>query len=336
MTYYCGIDLHSNNHYVCVIDDEDNRVLERKLDNDADLLIACLTEYKDELMAVAIESTFNWYWLSGASTDAGFEVRLVNTTKVIQYSGLKRADDRYDAFFLAHLMRLNILPTGYICPLELRGLRDLSRKRMSLVQTRTQQILSIKTQYQRATGNRLSTNELKLKKFELPIIGDANVQMALNANFSIMKALTMQIRSIEKCILDQAMPMDCFQLIKSIDGIGDILTLVILLETGDINRFKGSGNYASYCRCVDSLRESNGKSKGENNRKNGNKYLSWAYIEAANSAIRHNKKAQQFYQRKKAKTNQVVALKALSSKLAKACYHVMAKGVPFDEDKLFA
>ena len=70
MTYYCGIDLHSNNHYVCVIDDEDNRVLERKLDNDADLLIACLTEYKDELMAVAIESTFNWYWLSDALTES--------------------------------------------------------------------------------------------------------------------------------------------------------------------------------------------------------------------------------------------------------------------------
>ena len=206
MTYYCGIDLHSNNHYVCVIDDEDNRVLERKLDNDADLLIACLTEYKDELMAVAIESTFNWYWLSDALTDAGFEVRLVNTTKVIQYSGLKRADDRYDAFFLAHLMRLNILPTGYICPLELRGL-----------------ILSIKTQYQRATGNRLSTNELKLKKFELPIFGDANVQMALNANFSIMKALTMQIRLIEKCILDQAMPMDCFQLIKRLATLGPFI-----------------------------------------------------------------------------------------------------------------
>jgi len=336
MTYYCGIDLHSNNHYVCVIDENDNRVFERKLDNEARLLIACLAEFKDKLIAVAIESTFNWYWLSDALIEAGFEVRLVNTTAVIQYSGLKRADDRYDAFFLAHLMRLGILPTGYICPVELRGLRDLSRKRMSLVQTRTQQILSIKTQYQRATGNRLSTNELKLKKFELPIIGDANVQMALGANFSLMKALTMQIKSIERCILEQAAPMDNFSLIKGIDGIGDILTLVILLETGDIKRFKGPGNYASYCRCVDSRWESNGKRKGENNRKNGNKYLSWAFIEAANFAIRHNKKAQQFYQRKKAKTNQVVALKALSSKLAKACYHVMAKGVPFDEDKLFA
>ena len=336
MTLYCGIDLHSNNHYVCVIDDNDQRLLERKLDNDSKLLIACLSEYKDELLAIAIESTFNWYWLVDALIDAGFEVRLVNTTKVTQYNGLKRADDRYDAFFLAHLMRLNILPTGYICPVELRGLRDLSRKRMSLVQTRTQQILSIKTQYQRCTGNSLRTNELKLKNFELPIIGDANVQMAMAANYSIMKALTMQIKSIEKCILEQAMPMDSFHLIKGVDGIGDILTLVILLETGDIKRFKGPGNYASYCRCVDSLRESNGKRKGENNRKNGNKYLSWAYIEAANFAIRHNKKAQQFYQRKKAKTNQVVALKALSSKLAKACYHVMAKGVPFDEDKLFA
>ena len=185
MTLYCGIDLHSNNHYVCVIDDNDQRLLERKLDNDSKLLIACLSEYKDELLAIAIESTFNWYWLVDALIDAGFEVRLVNTTKVTQYNGLKRADDRYDAYFLAHLMRLNILPTGYICPVELRGLRDLSRKRMSLVQTRTQQILSIKTQYQRCNGNRLRTNELKLKNFELPIIGDANVQMAMAANYSI-------------------------------------------------------------------------------------------------------------------------------------------------------
>lgn len=250
--------------------------------------------------------------------------------------GLKRTDDRYDAYFLAHLMRLDILPTGYICPVELRGLRDLSRKRMSLVQNRTQQILSIKTQYQRNTGRSLSTNELKLKDFQLPVVGDNNVQMAMQANFYIMKALKQQIKQLEKCILEQAQPMDHFELIKSVDGIGVILTWVILLETGDITRFRGPGNYASYCRCVDSRRESNGKRKGENNRKNGNKFLAWAYIEAANHMIRHNEKAQRFYQRKKAKTNQVVALKALSCKIAKGCYHVMAKGVPFDEEKLFA
>ena len=336
MTFYCGIDLHSNNHYVCVIDDNDNRVFEKKLMNDASLLIAALAEYRAELKSVAIESTFNWYWLSDALTVAGFHVSLVNTTKVVQYSGLKRADDRYDAFFLAHLMRLNILPTGYICPVESRGLRDLLRKRMSLVQNRTQHILSIKTQYQRATGQNLPTNTIKLKKFILPVVGDANVQMGLQANLNIMRALTQQVKALEKCILQQASSMDSFQLLKTADGIGDILALVIMLETGDITRFKSPDNYVSYCRCVDSRRESNGKRKGEGNKKNGNKYLSWAYIEAANFAIKHNAKAQQFYQRKKAKTNQLVALKALAHKIARACYHMMSNQVPFDEEKLFA
>ena len=336
MTLYCGIDLHSNNHYVCVIDDNDQRLLERKLDNDSRALIAVLSEYKDELLAIAIESTFNWYWLADALMEAGFDVRLVNTTKVIQYSGLKRADDRYDAFFLAHLMRLNILPTGYICPAESRGLRDLLRKRMSLVQTGTQQILSVKTQYQRACGRVLPSNEIKKKDFVLPVVGDANVQMAMQANLTVLKTLIQQIKALETRIVQQASSMDSFSILKSFDGIGNILALVILLETGDINRFKSPGNYASYCRCVDSRRESNGKRKGEGNRKNGNKYLSWAYMEAANYAIRYNPKAQKYYQRKKAKTNQIVALKALSHKIARACYHMMANQVPFDEEKLFA
>ena len=147
-------------------------------------------------------------------------------------------------------MRLNILPTGYICPVELRGLRDLSRKRMSLVQYRTQQILSIKTQYQRNTGTSLNTNELKLKNFQLPVVGDSNVQMAMEANFNIMKALNVQIKQLEKCILQQTIPMINFEFLKSIDGIGVILTWVILLETGDINRFKGPGNYASYLSLI--------------------------------------------------------------------------------------
>ena len=198
MTYYCGIDLHSNNHYVCVIDDDDNRLFEAKQPNDARLLLAALKPFKKELRSVAIESTFNWYWMSDALIEEGFDVSLVNTTAVVQYSGLKNTDDRYDAFFLAHLMRLNILPTGYICPTEQRGLRDLLRKRMSLVQTRTQQILSIKTQFQRMTGQTLATNQIKLKRYKLPQIGDANVQLAMESNFIVMKALDDQIKLLEK------------------------------------------------------------------------------------------------------------------------------------------
>jgi transposase len=126
--------------------------------------------------------------------------------------------------------------------------------------------------------------------------------------------------------------MEC---LKTSPGIGDILALTIVLETGDIGRFKGPGNYASYCRCVDSRRESNGKKKGENNRKNGNRYLAWAFIEAANFAIRRSESAKRYYQKKAQQTNEIVARKALAHKLARACYWMMKKRVSFEETLIF-
>jgi len=335
MSCYAGIDLHSNNNVICVIDDKDKRLLEKKLDNEAALVIQALKPYKRRLKAVAIESTFNWYWLADALMEAGFEVMLVNTAKVVQYEGLKRTDDRYDAYHLSHLMRLRILPTGYIYPLQNRGLRDLLRKRMRLVQDRSKYILSLKTQYQRQTGHTLPCNTIKAKHFSLPVVGDDNVQLAMTCNINMSKALTQQIKVVEKTIMRQVLPNKSFELLKTTQGIGDILAETILLETGDINRFNSPGNYASYCRCVDSRRESNGKKKGVGNRKNGNKYLAWAFIEAANFSIRHSARAKRYYERKKAKTNNVIALKALAHKLARACYYIMKRGVAFDEDKLF-
>ena len=108
-----------------------------------------------------------------------------------------------------------------------------------------------------------------------------------------------------------------------------------MLETGDTNRFPHVGNFSSYCRCVDSSRYSNGKKKGSNNRKNGNKYLSWAFIEAAHSIIRYNKTAHRFYQRKRAQKNGALATKALAHKLARAAYYVMRNREPFNLDRLF-
>ena len=124
-------------------------------------------------------------------------------------------------------------------------------------------------------------------------------------------------------------------LLQTIPGVGNILALTIMLEVGDINRFANVGNYASYCRCVKSQRLSDGKKKGENNKKNGNKYLAWAYVEAAHFAKRYIPKAQRFYQQKLAKANGAVATKALANKLARASYFIIRDQVPFDEDMLF-
>ena len=150
-----------------------------------------------------------------------------------------------------------------------------------------------------------------------------------------MKHLAKIIKGIEKQVKSQVELRKDFAMLTTIPGIGLILGLTIMLEVGDIGRFFKVGNYASYCRCVDSKRLSNGKKKAENNKKNGNKYLAWAYVEAAHFAKRYIPKAQRFYQRKKAKSNGAVATKALANKLARASYFIMRDQVPFDEDMLF-
>ena len=269
---------------------------------------------------------------------AGYQVHLVNTTAVKQYDGLKYSDDKCDAFHLAHLMRLGILPTGYIYPKEERAVRDLLRKRMQLVHQRTTHVLSIQNQLTRNTGRQFKCNEIK--KLTPPIvkdrIKDENIQEAIFSNMSILAVLSSRIKILENKVLKQVELKPEFQKLLKIPGIGIILALTIMLETGDILRFARVGNYSSYCRCVNSKRMSNNKQKGTGNKKSGNKYLSWAFMEAANFSIRFNTKAKQSYQKKMAKTKRVVALKALSHKLARACYYVIKNNEEFDNERLFA
>jgi transposase len=159
--------------------------------------------------------------------------------------------------------------------------------------------------------------------------------MSAKASIAIMRSLNEQIDIIEKEVMSNLKLRKPFQCLLSVSGIGNILALTIMLEVGDINRFKEVGNYSSYCRCVSATRLSNGRSKGKGNSKNGNKYLSWAYIEAANLAIRHCKYARAFYQRKRNKSGNAIAIKALSNKLARATYYIMRDQVQYDPRRLF-
>jgi len=123
--------------------------------------------------------------------------------------------------------------------------------------------------------------------------------------------------------------------LQTMPGVGKILGLTITLETVDPRRFASPGDYASYCRCVDSRRLSNGKKKGENNSKCGNKYLAWAFVEAAQLARRHDLACRKFHDRKSAQVNGMVATKALACKLAKAAWHMMSGNTPYDSGRIF-
>ena len=339
MKLYAAIDLHANNSVLVVLNEKDRVVLEVRRPNDLKAILAELAPYKKKIQAIAVESTYNWYWLVDGLMDEGYDVKLVNTAAVKVYEGLKYTGDEHDAKHLAHLLRLGVLPTGYIQPREDRAVRDLLRKRAQLVRCRTTQILSIQGLVTRNSGKRINTDGVrKLDDEQIGQYcgGNSVLELAVKSNLSVMRCLDEQVVALEKVVLKQARLKPEFRKILTIDGVWEILGMTIMYEAGDMKRFEKVGHFASYARCVSSSRWSNGKKKGEGNRKNGNKYLAWAFVEAAHYAVRYNERIRSFYQRKQAKTNKIVATKAVAHKLARACYHVLKEQTPFDEARAFA
>ncbi len=334
---YCGIDLHSNNAVVIVSDEEDRVVFSNRLPNDLRQIGAALEPHREGLAGVVVESTYNWYWLVDGLMDAGHRLHLAHPSAIKKYEGLKYSGDFADARYLAQLLRLGLLAEGYIYPREERGARDLARKRMQLVRYRTAQILSIENIMTRQTGSTLKGEAVKrLTAEQVDEFAFApDVALAMEANRAVSQALGQQIEAIEKRLKESVGLRPEYRLLKSMPGIGQTLATTIMLEMGSIGRFAQVGNFSSYCRCVDSLRESNGKKKGEGNTRNGNKYLAWAFVEAANFAIRYCPEAKSFYERKKRKANRVLAIKALAHKLARACYHMLREQKPFDVGRCF-
>ena len=279
MNHYVGVDLHGKNNVTVIIDEGDRICFQRRLANGLSEILGVLEAFRESIQGVAVESTFNWYWLVDGLKEAGYRVHLVNTTAVKQYEGLKYRDDRSDAFHSAHLLRLGILPTGYIYPRSGRGMRDLLRKRSQLVRQRTANLLSLRNLYARSLCWDLSRKELRELEAErlMEHFEDTNVGQAAWSTREIIESLTRQIELIEQRVYSQMEEQSGGKWLQSVPGIGKILGGTIRLETGAIARFARVGEYASYARCVESAHYSNGKKKGAGNRKNGNKYLGWAF-----------------------------------------------------------
>src|SRR5208337_4056409 len=293
MTKKCmaGIDLHSNNLFCAIVDLDGKRVFEKKLPCELASVLAALQPFKKRLEKIAVESTYNWYWLVDGLQDHGCPVALANPAAMEQYDGLKHADDKSDAFFLAEMARLNILPTGNICDRQVRPVRDLLRRRMGLVQKRTSLVLSLKSLHTRMTGRDLGTGRIKALELKdaVTLFEHPADQLITRLDLQLIEQLGQSIKSIEAALLATVKSLPDYQVLQTMPGVGKILGLTITLETVDPQRFAGPGEYASYCRCVDSRRLSNGKKKGENNGKCGNKYLAWAFVEAAQLARRQKR-----------------------------------------------
>jgi len=337
MTVYVGMDLHSTNTYVAMIDSENKALYKHRHKNELSPIISALDPYREDIGGIVVESTYNWYWLVDGLMGEGFQVHLANPSAIKQYEGLKSVDDKRSALWLANLLRLGILPTGYIYPKEERPVRDLLRKRLHLVRHRTSHILSVKNILSRSLGLQMKSDEVKkldASQVERLFPREESFR-AVMASVDLITHLKKEITGIEQIVRGKVKLKEGFGKLLTVPGIGDILSLTVMCEAGDMRRFPKVQNYSSYCRCVKSIRSSNGKIIGHGNRKNGNKYLSWAYIEAAHAARRYHEKIRSYYERKVAQTNKIVATKALAHKLARASYFVVRDNVDYDEARLF-
>lgn len=338
-TLYAGIDLHSNNNVLVVLDAGDQVVFQKRLRNELGAVLKSLAPFGPQVQGVVVESTYNWYWLVDGLMDAGFRVHLANTVAIEQYSGLKYGDDASDAGWLAKLLRLGILPEGYIYPKEERPVRDLLRKRSYLVRQQTATLTSIENLVARNTGQTLSANGVKRLTDEDAgaLLGNADLALPVQSSLAVLRCLAQEIARLEKAALARVRVRKEFQTLLTVSGIGPVLALTIMLETGDIRRFPSVGDFASYARCVGSERLSNGKKKGKGNTKSGNAYLAWAFSEAATFAVRYNETIERYYERKCARSkHKMVARKAVAHKLARACFHMLCEQTPFDVKRAFA
>jgi transposase len=248
-----------------------------------------------------------------------------------QYNGIKHTNDKTDARFLAHLLRLGILPTGFIYPKTMRYVRDVLRRRLLMVKQSVAQLLSLQSLISRHTGKQLTSHQIKRLQYDDlgRYLLDSSARFQAQQSQQLGQQLRQQIEAIEEFVLARCQK-DSYTVLTSTPGIGKILGMTILMETGPIERFAAVGNYSSYARCVPSSKISNGKLKGRGNTKNGNRYLSMAFVEAAHYATIWNPVIKRYYQKKCKKVPVMVAKKAVANKLTRACYHMLKEQQMFD------
>jgi transposase len=339
MSFYCGVDLGARKTHVCLIDEEDHKLLDLKMDNDLGVIESALRAYKSSLKVV-VESTINWEWLVYGLQKYGYEVKLAHTLGLKAITWSKKKTDTWDAFTLAKLLRGRLIPEAYIYPYELRPVRDLVRERIHLVTKRATEYGAIHRTFLKYNIQGFDRNAVKhlSEKDMHDLYHHPLVRTKATMELQRIELLTEQIRLIEKALFERARQNSTFSLLRTVPGIGDILALTILYEVGDINRFAHARAFCSYCRVVPGIHQSSGKSYRSPNSKQGNRYLKWSFSQAAIMAIRYYPEIRRLYERlaaKRKKAARLVARSIIAHKLAQAAFQVMKHHVAYKEELLF-
>ena len=340
MKFYCGIDLHATNSFLCVIDDKDRILLKEKVKNDLGAILYALESFSPR-PSVVVEATINWYWLIDGLQEAGFEVKLAHSMALYMITGAKVKTDRRDAFSLAKLLRLGAIPEAYIYPKAKRPIRDLLRKRKQVVSIRANAYGALRRvllQYGIYGYSQASIKNLTEAQLD-QLLEHFATQAGCHLEVQRIRFYSDQVKTLENIILSSVSNDQRFELLQTIPGVGKILALTILYETGDINRFQSAKHFCSYARVVPGVAQSSGVSKRGRGSKQGNPHLKWAFCQAAALSVRYNTRIRKFRQRhlarRQSKAKKLVTLCIVAHKLAIASYNVLKNRVPFNQELMF-
>ena len=266
---------------------------------------------------VVVETTGSWYWVADVLREHRAELKLAHAAKVQAITSAKVKTDSADALTLLTMLRLNLVPEAHVISPELRGLRDLLRQRLQLVEKRTSSLNSISRlleKYNRATVDALP---------EL-----AQVQAGFHREqISLLEA---QIKALEKRIHRELRPNKIVQRLRRIPGIGRLAAWTLYLEIDGIERFATEQKFFSYCRVVPGSDNSGGRTRSKPSRA-GNRYLKLALSHAAVRAIQRYTEVGAAYRKKLRKKNEPLARAWVRKELARIVYHVLKDDVDYDD-----
>lgn len=342
--HYCGLDLGSRKTQVCILDEDDQVILQRSVPSDPESVLAAIRSKvsADDVQCVA-ESTFNWEWLIDGLCDADFDVCLAHTLGLRAISSAKVKTDKQDARTLARLLRGDLIPKAYITPRSRRGFRDLLRRRWSIVADRSEAYRSLRFMLYKQGRWDHSLSEIKgLSSADAACVSaEPSMQLAAQCCLERIELFSQQIDEIEAYLnkeIEQHFGAD-LKYLKTMPGVGDIIGLTILLETGEIARFADARKYSSYCRVVPGCANSSGVQRRGKNSKQGNQFLKWAYMHAAVKAAMHYPEwkalQQRYLKRHRGKGGNLVANNTLAHRLAQVAFHILRDQTPYQKELLF-
>ncbi len=335
-SFYCGIDLHAKTMYICILSAEGESVIERNIPTRPERLLKLIAPYRQGLV-IGVECTFSWYWLADLCAEEEIPFVLGHALYMKAVHGGKAQNDRLDAQKIAATLRGGMFPMAYVYPAKMRATRDLLRRRTFLMRQRAELLTHVQNtniQYNLPPiGKKIcykSKRQGVAERFSDPS-ASKSVETDLELITFYESVLSKLEREIKTCAKEH--DSQALTLLLSVYGIGPILSLVILYEIHDINRFPRVQNFLSYCRLVKCKKESAGKTKGGGGAKIGNAHLKWAFSEVAVRFISGNSEAEKLCQRLVRKHGKGKAFSVLASKLARAVYYILKRKRIFDMKK---